>query len=128
MTPSAYQVFSMSMSSNDGQPWGLLQWGFTVLSTALVSSGAFVWRFLIRMERLESNHVRQRDELEEIRSANDASMLRLAERLGQLHEDHFRLREAVGAMPTRSDLRDLEERLTLRLSALSDRIDRVIDA
>ena len=117
----------MSMSSNDGQPWGLLEWGLTSLSTALVSGAAFIWRLLIRIERLESSQKRQRDELDVMRSAGDAAMLRLAERLGQLHEDHFRLREAVGAMPTRGDLRDLEERLTLRLSALSDRIDRVID-
>jgi hypothetical protein len=118
----------MSISSNDGQPWGLLQWGFTVFSTVFVSGAAFVWRLLLRIEKLEINHTRQRDELEAARNASDAAMLRLAERLAQLHEDQSRLREAVGAMPTRGDLHDLEERLTFRLSALSDRIDRVIDA
>jgi hypothetical protein len=55
-------------------------------------------------------------------------MLRMAERFAQLHDDHFRLRETMGAMPTRVDLRDLEERLTVRLTALSERIDRAIDA
>jgi hypothetical protein len=80
------------------------------------------------MQKLESGQERHQDEIEAMRNANDATMLRLAERFSQLHEDHFRLREAMGAVPTRADLRDLEDRLTLRLSALSDRIDRAIDA
>jgi hypothetical protein len=118
----------MPVSANDGQPWGLLQWGVTALFTALASSAAFVWRLLLRIEKLEISHIRQRDEFEAMRSAYEAAMLRFGERFSQLHEDHFRLREAMGAMPTRADLRDSEERLAQRLSTLSDRIDRVIDA
>jgi hypothetical protein len=114
--------------SNDGQPWGLLEWLLTLLSTGLVSGAAFVWRLELRMQKLETGQERHQDEIEAMRNANDATMLRLAERFSQLHEDHFRLREAMGAVPTRADLRDLEDRLTLRLSALSDRIDRAIDA
>ena len=114
--------------STDGQPWGLLEWALTALFTGLVSGGAFVWRLVMRIEKLETGHNRHDEEIEAMRNANDATMLRLAERFGQLHEDHFRLREAMGAVPTRADLRDLEDRLTLRLSALSDRIDRAMDA
>ncbi len=114
--------------STDGQPWGLLEWMLTLTSTSLISGGAFVWRLMMRIQDLETGQERHQDEIEAMRNANDATMLRLAERFSQLHEDHFRLREAMGAVPTRADLRDLEDRLTLRLSALSDRIDRAIDA
>ena len=117
----------MPISSSEGPPWGLLQWGVTGLLTALATGGGFIWNLMMRLEKLESNHARQHDEIEAMRDATDSAMLRFAERFGQLHEDHFRLREAMGAMPTRVDLRDLEERLAQRLSALSDRIDRVID-
>ncbi len=116
------------MSVEEDQTWGLLQWGLTLFLTTAASGGAFLWRSIMRIEKLETNHQRVRDELEAMRNANDATMLRLAERFGQLHEDHFRLRETMGAMPTRTDLRELEDRLTVRLSALSERIDRVIDA
>ncbi|MDE3176676.1 MAG: hypothetical protein KGM15_11300 [Pseudomonadota bacterium] len=116
------------MNSGEGQAWGILEWALTFSLTIVASIGAFVWRLMMRIEKLEANHERHQEELEAMRNANDATMLRLAERFGQLHEDHFRLREAMGAMPTRTDLRDLEDRLTVRLSALSDRIDRAIDA
>jgi hypothetical protein len=115
------------MNSGEGQAWGVLEWALTFSLTTIASVGAFVWRLVMRIEKLEASHERHQEELEAMRNANDATMLRLAERFGQLHEDHFRLREAMGAMPTRTDLRDLEDRLTVRLSALSDRIDRVID-
>jgi hypothetical protein len=106
----------------------MLQWALTLLITTVASGVAFVWRLVIRIEKLETSHVRQRDEFETLRDGYDATMLRLAERFAQLHDDHFRLREAMGAMPTRSDLRELEDRLAVRLTALSDRIDRAIDA
>ena len=54
-------------------------------------------------------------------------MLRLAERQAQVHDDNSRIREAVGALPTRSDLRDLEDRLIELLSALSGRVDRSLE-
>jgi hypothetical protein len=119
---------SVLANSNEGEAWGLVQWAVTFFVTSLVSVGAFVWRLLARIDRLEANYSLHRDEIEAMRNANDATMLRLAERFAQLHDDHFKLRETMGAMPTRSDLRELEDRLAARLSALSDRIDRVIDA
>ena len=118
----------MAISPGEGQNWSLLQWALTLLITAVASGVAFVWRLVIRIEKLENGQGRQRDEFETLRDANDATMLRLAERFAQLHDDHFRLREVIGAMPTRSDLRELEDRLTIRLTALSDRLDRAIDA
>lgn len=118
----------MAISPGEGQNWGLLQWALTLIVTTVVSGTAFVWRLVMRIDKLETSHVRQRDEFETLRDANDVTLLRLAERFAQLHDDHFRLREAMGAMPTRSDLRELEGRLAVRLTALSDRIDRAIDA
>ncbi len=117
----------MAIGSGEGQNWGLAQWALTLLVTSIVSGFAFVWRLVMRLEKLETSQSRQRDEFLLLRDASDATMLRLAERFGQLHDDHFRLREAMGAMPTRSDLRELEDRLAVRLTALSDRIDRAID-
>jgi hypothetical protein len=114
--------------STESQPWGLLEWALTALFTGLVSASAFIWRLVMRIEKLETGQSRHEEEIEAMRKANDATLLRLTERISQLHEDHFRLREAMGAMPTRADLRDLEDRLTLRLSTISDRIDRAIDA
>jgi hypothetical protein len=121
------ESFNMPINSSDGESWGVLQWGLTVLITGIASSAAFVWRLIMRIEKLESGHARHQDEIETMRSASDATMLRMAERFGQLHDDHFRLRETMGAMPTRTDLRDLEDRLAVRLTALSERIDRAID-
>ncbi len=118
----------MLTNSNEGEAWGLVQWAVTLFVTSIVSAAAFVWRLVTRVERLEVDYCQHRDEIEAMRNANDATMLRLAERFAQLHDDHFKLRETMGAMPTRSDLRDLEDRLAVRLSALSDRIDRAIDA
>ena len=118
----------MAMTSGEGQNWGLLQWAMTFLATSTASGVAFVWRLMTRIEKLESSHGRQREELAAMRDASDATLLRLAERFAQLHDDHFRLREAMGAVPTRSDLRELEDRLAVRLTTLSDRIDRAIDA
>src|ERR1700712_3478549 len=110
------------MSAGEGEAWGLLEWALTLFATTVASVGAFIWRLMMRIEKLETSHERHREELEAMRNANDATMLRLAERFAQLHEDHFRLRETMGAMPTRVDLRDLEDRLTVRLAGLSDRI------
>ena len=54
-------------------------------------------------------------------------MLRLGERLTQMHDDYFRLRERIGALPTRSELRDIGDHLAERLTSLADRLDWAID-
>ncbi len=44
-----------------------------------------------------------------------------------LHDDHYRLRETIGALPTRGDIHDLEVRLGERMDALAARFDRALD-
>jgi hypothetical protein len=117
----------MSISPSENTPWGVVQWAATGLITIAVSGGAFLWRLLMRLERLEAAQTRQRADLDATRSATDMALLRLAERIGQMHDDHFRLRETIGSLPNRSDLRDLEDRLAERLTSLADRLDRAID-
>ena len=118
----------MAIGANGNENWGLLEWAMSGLATLVGSGFAFLWRLMLRIEKLESNQERRGVELDALREASDTAMLRLAERFAQLHDDHFRLREAMGAVPTRADLRELEDRLTDRLSALSERIDRAMDA
>ena len=118
------------MSTNSpscNSTWGFVEWAITGLVTLVASVGAFVWRLLMRLEKLESIQSRQRLDLEATRAAGDAAMLRLAERFAQMHDDHFRLRETIGGLPNRSDLRDLEDRLAERLTSLAARLDRAID-
>src|ERR1700690_1174832 len=101
----------MSMGPSENAPWGFVQWTLTGLATLFASGGAFLWRLMLRLEKLEAAQTRQRNDLDAMRSASETAMLRLGERLALLHDDHFRLRETFGALPTRSDLRDLEDRL-----------------
>jgi hypothetical protein len=54
-------------------------------------------------------------------------MLRLTERLTQIHDEYFLLRETLSGLPTRSDLRDLEDRVVEQLTALAARLDRAFD-
>ena len=117
----------MSIAPSENAPWGFLQWGLSGLTTLFVSGGAFLWRVMFRLEKLESTVARQRIDLDAARGSGEAAMLRLAERFAQMHDDHFRLRETIGSLPTRSDLRDLEDRLAERLTSLGERLDRSID-
>jgi phage-related minor tail protein len=118
----------MSIAPSENAPWGFVQWAFTALATLLASAGAFLWRLMLRLEKLEAAQANQRVDIDAARSASEAAMLRLAERVAQMHDDHFRLRETIGLLPNRADLRELEDRLAERLDALVDRIDRVVDS
>jgi hypothetical protein len=115
------------IAPSENAPRGFVQWSFTGLATLFASGGAFLWRLMLRLEKLEGAQVRQRIDLDASRNAGEAAMLGLATRLAQMHDDHFRLRETIGALPTRSDLRDIGDRLAERLTSLSDRLDRAID-
>jgi hypothetical protein len=117
----------MSVAPTESPPWGFLQWIVTGVVTLIASGGAFLWRLLTRLDKLEAVESHQRLEIEAMRSSSEAAMLRLAERFGQIHDDHFRLRETMGGLPTRADLRDLEDRLAERLAVLAARLDRAID-
>lgn len=118
----------MSISSPAGNAaWGLLEWAATAVATLLASVGAFIWRLTLRLQAIEASQARQRHDLDVDRQANDAAALRLAERLDLLLDDHHRLRESVVVLPTRADLRNLEEHIAERLDALAARLDRLLD-
>jgi hypothetical protein len=117
----------MSMPPSEDAHWGFVQWILTGLATLLASGGAFLWRLMQRLDKLESTQTRQRIDIDASRNASESAMLGLASRLTQMHDDHFRLRETIGALPTRSDLRDIGDRLAERLASLADRLDRAID-
>ncbi len=113
---------------SDNAPWGFAEWAITCLSTILASVGAFVWRLTLRLETIEASLARHRQDIDGIRQSGEAALLRLAERLGQLHDEHYRLRETISALPTRTDLRDLDEHIGERLDALAARFDRLLEA
>ncbi len=117
----------MSIAPSESPTWSFVQWSLTGLATLAASAGAFVWRLLFRIEKWEAAQTQQRADLDDLSGAVDAALSRLTERAAQMHDDHFRLRETIGALPTRSDLRDLEDRLVERLNALGGRLDRAID-
>jgi len=112
----------------DSAPWGFVEWVLTGLSTLLASVVAFVWRLMSRLQAIEASLARQRQDLDATRQTDEAALLRLEERVTQLHADHYRLRETIGALPTRLDLRDLDEHIAERLDALSARLDRFLES
>ncbi|MGD0639853.1 MAG: hypothetical protein ABSC22_03810 [Roseiarcus sp.] len=112
----------------DNAPWGFVEWAITGLSTILASVGAFVWRLMLRLETIEASLARQRQDIDATRQSGEAALLRLADRVSQLHDEYYRLREAIGVLPTRADLRDLDAHIGDRLEALSARLDRVLES
>ena len=118
----------MTISSPAGNAaWGLFEWAATGLATLLASVGAFVWRLTLRLQGIEATLTRQRHDLDLARQASDAAALRLTERLELLLDEHHRLRESVVILPTRDDLRSLDEHIAKRLDALAARLDRMLD-
>jgi hypothetical protein len=118
----------MTISSPAGNAaWGFFEWVVTGVATLLASVGAFVWRLTLRLQAIEATLVRQRHDLDLSHQASEAAALRLAERLELLLEEHHRLRESVVVLPTRADLRSLDEHITERLDALGARLDRMLD-
>ncbi len=116
----------MSFVLGSDAPWGLLELVATGLSTAALGSAAFAWRLAARLDRTTVSLEWQKAELAAVKHAHDGAALRLTERLTQLHDDLCRLRETAAALPTRADLRDMEERLGERIEALAARIDGII--
>ncbi len=108
-------------------PWGFLEWAVAGLASIGASAAAFVWRLMMRLNAVEIAVRQHRHDLDAAQSHNEAAMFRLAERLAMLHDDHYRLRETIGALPNRADIHDLELRLGERLDSLSSRFDRVLD-
>ena len=117
----------MSITTPISTPLGFIQWAVTGIATIVVSSLAFVWGLAIRVDRFEALLAAQSRCWDAKASASEAAMLRLTERLQQVHDDQFRIREAMGALPTRTDLRDLEDRVIEQLGVLGGRIDRSLE-
>ncbi len=115
------------MTPADSAPWGFLEWAVAGLASIGASAAAFVWRLMMRLNAVEIAVRQQRHDLDAAQSHNEAAMFRLAERLAMLHDDHYRLRETIGALPNRADIHDLELRLGDRLDSLASRFDRAFD-
>ena len=117
----------MSLPIVSDPPWGLVEWGVTGISTLAVSAAAFVWRLLARVERMSVAVDRQRTELDRDKRESDLALDRLSARFAQIHTEHCQLQIALSALPTRGDLRDLDERIGERIDALAARIDRALE-
>jgi hypothetical protein len=115
------------MNSPESPPWGFLQWAVAGLASLAASAAAFVWRLMTRLHALEIAARQHQHDLDVSQSANESALLRLAERLALLHDDHYRLRETIGTLPSRADIHDLELRLGERMEALVIRFDRAFD-
>lgn len=115
------------MTTPEDAPWGLLEWGIAGLASIGASGAAFVWRLMTRLHALEVTVRQHRHDLDTAQSANEAALYRLAERLAIINDDHYRLRETIGALPTRADIHDLELRLGERMDSLAERFDRAFD-
>ena len=113
----------MSLPVVGEPPWGFVEWVVTGLSTVAVSAVAFVWRLIARLERMSSAIDRQRVDFD----ADKQASVRLWETLAQMNDDHYRLRETIGGLPNRGELRDVEERIGERIEALAARFDRALE-
>ena len=116
----------MTATPSDTPPWGFVQWATTALASALASALAFGWRLSSRLERVETAQSLLRSADLAQRASHESATQRLVERLDLVQHDHARLREIMGALPTRADLRDLETRLVDQMVALATRLDRAI--
>ncbi len=115
------------MTPAENAPWSVLEWAVAGLASVGASAAAFVWRLMTRLHTLEIAVGQHRQDLDAAQSNTESAMLRLAERLAMLHDDHYRLRETIGALPSRGDIHDLELRLGERLDSLASRFDRAFD-
>ena len=117
----------MSLPSANEAPWSLLEWVVSGLTTLILSVAAFVWRLLARVDRLETSVDQQRLDFDAAAKTSGSSAARLAERLEHILADHYRLREAMGSLPTRNDLRDVEDHINERIESVVARLDRALE-
>ena len=87
-------------SRTESSPWGFLQWVVAGLASIGASATAFVWHLMTRLHTLEIAVRQHQHDLDVSQSANEFALLRLAERLALLHDDHYRLRETIGGLPS----------------------------
>ncbi len=115
------------MTPTESAPWGFLEWAVAGLASIGASAAAFVWRVMMRLHTVDIAVQQHRHDLETAQANNETALLRLAERLAMLHDEHYRVREIIGALPNRTDIHDLELRLGERLDSLAARFDRAFD-
>jgi hypothetical protein len=111
----------MSLIADGDSAWGLMT-GFSTLTLGAVG---FVWRSVVKLEKLSTAIEWEKTELTAIKAVHEAVSSKLSERLADLHDQHGRLRELAASLPTRADLRDMETRLNERIETLSARMDLV---
>ena len=78
---------------------------------------------MARLERMSLAIDHQRIDFD----ADKNSLAKLSETLAHIHDDYFRLRETISALPNRADLRDLEDRVGERIETLAGRFDRALE-
>jgi hypothetical protein len=117
----------MSLPEVSESPWGFVQWIATGLLTFAASAAAFIWRLMARLDRMSLAIAQQQINCETDKRATEDSFLRLAEMLARLNDDHYRLRETIGSLPNRGDLRDLDAHIGERIEALAARFDRALE-
>ena len=115
------------MTPAENAPWGFLEWAVAGLASIGASAAAFVWRLMMRLHNVEVAVHQNRHDFDAAQANNETAMFRLAERLAMLHDDQYRLRETICALPTRADIHELELRLGDRLDSLASRFDRAFD-
>ena len=115
----------MSLALGTDPPWGLIEYLATGVSTVALGALGYVWRLGARVEKVSTAVEWQKAEVAATKQAADAAAMRLSDRLEQHHDDLCRLRETAASLPTRADMRDMEERLGERIATLAARIDGV---
>jgi hypothetical protein len=123
----AEEVYIVTVPAASETPWSVLEWAATGVSTSTLGVIAFVWRQLARMARLESLVSQQRNDLDAAGKTDDAQAERLTERLDHVLADHHRLRATIAALPTRYDLRDVEDHINERIDSIVARLDRALE-
>jgi len=118
---------NMSVGVSEVPPWGVLEWLITGAATVFASAIAFVWRLAQKITVFETDLEAQGRICAAGAEATDAALIKLVERLQQLHDDQFKLRETIGALPTRSELRDAEGRILEQLAEVVRRLDRSLE-
>jgi hypothetical protein len=108
-------------------PWGFVEWVVTGLATSAATAFALLWRLVTRLERMSLAIERQRADFEVEKRTSHGAFLGMVGSLAQLKEDHSRMRESIGGLPTRSDLRDVEDHIGERIETLAARFDRALE-
>jgi hypothetical protein len=127
LRPSGRNALEVVMTPAENASWGFLEWAVAGLASVGASAAAFVWRLMMRLRTVEIAVQQHRHDLDAAQTNNETAIFRIAERMATLHDEHYRLRETIGALPNRADIHNLELRLGDRLDSLVSRFDRAFD-